>query len=115
MVKESAAHCNAGFFSPVVVASGYFGYVGCKWLLMVLFGLLVVASLNVLAGAGVLLCVGCNRQSKQNQKQPRATQSHLNKTVGDPHNQLTRGNYNRRRENRITVSSRILNHNNLYT
>jgi hypothetical protein len=28
---------------------------------------------------------------------------------------ITRGNYNRRKENRITVSSRILNHNNLYT
>jgi hypothetical protein len=28
---------------------------------------------------------------------------------------ITRSNYNRRKENRITVSSRILNHNNLYT
>jgi hypothetical protein len=28
MVKESAAHCNAGFFIPIVVTSGYFGYVG---------------------------------------------------------------------------------------
>jgi hypothetical protein len=26
-VKDSAAHCNAVFFPPVVVASGYFGYV----------------------------------------------------------------------------------------
>jgi hypothetical protein len=28
------------------------------WLLLVLFGLLVVAAMNVLAGAEVLLCVG---------------------------------------------------------
>jgi hypothetical protein len=27
MVKDSAAHCNAVFFLPIVVASGYFGYV----------------------------------------------------------------------------------------
>jgi hypothetical protein len=27
MVKDSAAHCNAGFFPPTVVASGYSGYV----------------------------------------------------------------------------------------
>jgi hypothetical protein len=27
MVKDSAAHCNAVFFPPTVVASGYFGYV----------------------------------------------------------------------------------------
>jgi hypothetical protein len=25
MVKDSAAHCNAVLFSPVVVSSGYFG------------------------------------------------------------------------------------------
>jgi hypothetical protein len=30
---------------------------GCTWLLLVLFGLLVVAALNVLVRAGVLLCV----------------------------------------------------------
>jgi hypothetical protein len=30
----------------------------CTWLLLVLLGLLVIAALNVLAGAGVLLCVG---------------------------------------------------------
>jgi hypothetical protein len=63
-----AVHCNAVFFHPIVVASGYyFGYMvtisfiwlflGCTWLLLVLFGLLVVAPLNVLARAGVLLCV----------------------------------------------------------
>jgi hypothetical protein len=28
MVKDSAAHCNAVFFLPVLVASGYFGYAG---------------------------------------------------------------------------------------
>jgi hypothetical protein len=48
VVKNSAAHFNAVF----VVASGYFGYVSCMLLLMVLFGLLVVAALCVLAGAG---------------------------------------------------------------
>jgi hypothetical protein len=26
--KNSAAHCNAVFFPPILVASGYFGYVG---------------------------------------------------------------------------------------
>jgi hypothetical protein len=31
MVKNSAAHCNTVFFPPIVVASGYFGYVGCTW------------------------------------------------------------------------------------
>jgi hypothetical protein len=29
---------------------------GCTWLLLVLFGLLVVAAFTVLAGVGVLLC-----------------------------------------------------------
>jgi hypothetical protein len=28
MVKKSDVHCNAVFFPPIVVASGYFGYVG---------------------------------------------------------------------------------------
>jgi hypothetical protein len=45
-----------------------------------------------------------NGQTKQNQKQPHAT--HITK--------ITTGNYNRRKENRIIVSRRILNHNNLY-
>jgi hypothetical protein len=27
MVKDSAAHCNAVFFPPIVLASGYFEYV----------------------------------------------------------------------------------------
>jgi hypothetical protein len=40
VVKDSAAYCNAVSFPPIVVASGYFGYVGyhqmflcCTWLL----------------------------------------------------------------------------------
>jgi hypothetical protein len=49
VVKDSAAHCNAGFFPPIVVVSGYFDYVDCTWLLLVLLGLLVVATLSVLA------------------------------------------------------------------
>jgi hypothetical protein len=40
-----------------LIASVYFDYVGCMWLLLVLFGLLVVAALNVVSGAGVLLFV----------------------------------------------------------
>jgi hypothetical protein len=28
MDKDSAALCNAGYFPSIVVASGYFGYVG---------------------------------------------------------------------------------------
>jgi hypothetical protein len=28
VVKDSAAQCNAVFFPPNLVASGYFGYVG---------------------------------------------------------------------------------------
>jgi hypothetical protein len=37
---------------PLVI----FGYVGCMWLLFILFSLLVVADLSVLVAAGVLLC-----------------------------------------------------------
>jgi hypothetical protein len=33
VVTDSAARCNAVFFRPIVAASGYFGYVGCTWLL----------------------------------------------------------------------------------
>jgi hypothetical protein len=54
---HAIAHCSAVLFAPIVVASGYFGYVGCTWLLLVLFRFLVVATLRVLAGAGVMLCV----------------------------------------------------------
>jgi hypothetical protein len=58
VVKDSAAHCNAVFFPPVLVVIK-----------------LMVTDIT----------------------------------------KITRGNYNRKKENRITVSSRILNHNNLYT
>jgi hypothetical protein len=35
MVKDSAAaDNNTVSFPPIIVASGYFGYVGCKWLLI---------------------------------------------------------------------------------
>jgi hypothetical protein len=39
---------------PLVI----FGYVGCTWLFLILFNLLVVAALNVLVGVGILLCDG---------------------------------------------------------
>jgi hypothetical protein len=45
-------------FHPILVASGYFGYVGCAWFLLVLFDLLVLAALSILAGVGVLFCAG---------------------------------------------------------
>jgi uncharacterized membrane protein len=53
--KDSAVRCNAVFFFPFVVASGYFGYVGCTWLLLVLFALLVVAALSVFEFCCVLV------------------------------------------------------------
>jgi hypothetical protein len=64
-IKDSAAHCKALFFPLIVVASGYL----VRWIIisfiwvslgctLVLFGLLLAAALNVLAGAGVQLCVG---------------------------------------------------------
>jgi hypothetical protein len=68
MIKDSAAHCNAVFFLPILVAYGYFEYVGHHQLYLGVLGLHVVASgfvwlagvaaLNVPAGPGVLLCVG---------------------------------------------------------
>jgi hypothetical protein len=42
MVKDSAAHCNAVFFPPIVVASRYFGYVGYHLFYLGVFGLHVV-------------------------------------------------------------------------
>jgi hypothetical protein len=57
VVKNSTAHSNAVFFPPILFASGYFGYVGCTWLILVLSGVLVVAALSVLAVTGVLVCV----------------------------------------------------------
>jgi hypothetical protein len=56
--QDSAAHCNAVFFLLLLLPLVIFGYVGCTWLFLILFGLLVVAALNVLVGAGVLLCDG---------------------------------------------------------
>jgi hypothetical protein len=50
MLKDSAAHCNAGFFPPIVVAFGYLDY--------------------------------HKQQTKENLKQPRATQGQPNKIDG---------------------------------
>jgi hypothetical protein len=38
VVKDSGAHCNAAYFSPVVVASGCFGYVGYHQFHLVVLG-----------------------------------------------------------------------------
>jgi hypothetical protein len=66
----SVAHCNAVFFHLIVIASGYF-FLLVTWvahcLLLVLFGLLVVAALSVLAGAG-LFCAMMADQSDQLQQ-----------------------------------------------
>jgi hypothetical protein len=56
--QDSAAHCNSAFFLLLLLPLVIFGYVGCTWLYLVLFGLLAVAAFSVLAGAGVLLCAG---------------------------------------------------------
>jgi hypothetical protein len=45
VVKESAAHINAVFFPPIMVASGYFGYVGYHQFYFGVLGLHVVAFL----------------------------------------------------------------------
>jgi hypothetical protein len=45
-------------YSLVAIAACCFGYVGCTWLFLILFGLLVVAALSVLVEAEVLLCAG---------------------------------------------------------
>jgi hypothetical protein len=42
IVKNSAAHCNAVLFPPIVVASGDFGYVGYHQFYLSVFGLHVV-------------------------------------------------------------------------
>jgi hypothetical protein len=42
MMKESAANCDAVFFPPIVVASGYFGYVGYHHFYLGVLGLHVV-------------------------------------------------------------------------
>jgi hypothetical protein len=45
MVKDSAAYCNEVFFPPIVVASGYFGYVGYHQFYTGVLGLHVIAFL----------------------------------------------------------------------
>jgi hypothetical protein len=58
VVKYSAAHCNAVFFFPIVVASGYFWLCG---LYVVAFGFVCFTGCGCLecsCWAGVLLCVG---------------------------------------------------------
>jgi hypothetical protein len=52
MVKDSAAHCNAIFFPPIAVASGYSGYVGYHQFHLGVLGLQVVAF-------GFVWFVGC--------------------------------------------------------
>jgi hypothetical protein len=57
MVKDSAAHCNAGLFPPIVVASSSFGYVGYHLLYLGVFELHLVAFRFLLfAGCGCLEC-----------------------------------------------------------
>jgi hypothetical protein len=67
MVKDSAAHCNAVFFPPIVVVSGYFGYVCYHQFYLGVLGLNIVAfgfvwfvgcgCLECSCWGGVLLCV----------------------------------------------------------
>jgi hypothetical protein len=52
-VQDSADHCNAVFFPPIVIAYGYFLL---HWLHMVAFGSLVVEAFSVLVRAGILFC-----------------------------------------------------------
>jgi uncharacterized membrane protein len=47
MVRDSAAHCNAVFFPPIVVAASYFGYVGYHQFYLGVLGLHMVALLFV--------------------------------------------------------------------
>jgi hypothetical protein len=57
IVKDSATHRNAGFFPPILVASGYFRYVIYHQFHLVGLGLLVVACGFVwFVGCGCLEC-----------------------------------------------------------
>jgi hypothetical protein len=57
MAKDSAAHCNAGFVPPIVVASGYFGYVGYHQFYLGVLGLHMVAYGSLwFVGCGCLEC-----------------------------------------------------------
>jgi hypothetical protein len=95
MVKDSTAHCNAIFFPPIVIASGYIGYVDYHPFYLGVLGLHVVAFLFVwFVGSGYLECSCWGGSSVV---------------------YWSAINYNRRKENRITVSSKILKLNNLYT
>jgi hypothetical protein len=76
MVKDCAAYYNAVFFPPIVVASGYFSYMGYHQFYlsvlgfhMIAFGFVwFVAALNVLPGTGIMLCVDwpCNPHNQNN-------------------------------------------------
>jgi hypothetical protein len=58
VVGDSAAHCNVVFFPPVVVASGYFGYVGYHQFYLGVLGLHVVSfSFVWFVGCS---CLGCS-------------------------------------------------------
>jgi hypothetical protein len=46
MVKDCATRCNAVCFPPIVVASGYFDYVGCHQFYLDVPGLHVIAFLK---------------------------------------------------------------------
>jgi hypothetical protein len=62
MARDSAAHCNAVFFPPIVVASGYVGYhqfyLGVRGLHVVAFGFVWFV------GCGCLECSATARMSK---------------------------------------------------
>jgi hypothetical protein len=92
VVQESVPHCNEVYISLIVTASSY---VGCLWLHLVLFVLLVVAAaLSVLVAPWVLLCV-----NKQNQTQSQAT-----------HITITWGSNIKRNINLVTMRNRLLNY-----
>jgi hypothetical protein len=56
VLQASIVHCKAGFFLLLLLPLAIVGFVGCMWLFLILFGLLVLAALSVLLGAGVF-CV----------------------------------------------------------
>jgi hypothetical protein len=57
MIKDIAAHCNAVFFPPILVASGYFGYVSYHQVYLGVRGLHIVAFGFVwFVGYGCLHC-----------------------------------------------------------
>jgi hypothetical protein len=90
MVKDSAAHCNAVFSLSIVIASGYFGYMGYHPFYLDVHGLHMVAFDFVgFVGCDCLECscwggcsVGCwtrhphptnQTKSKGNHMQPKDT------------------------------------------